>query len=107
MGLVRHRAPPMAVADAISAGRVGAGEQVAQRPSPPQRHPDPPAVLRPVMQQVAPLAERPDVAMPAPTMSRIVVEVRRRQHHLGRPDRRSLGQGRRGDPVAPGDPPGP
>ena len=49
--------PAVAMTDPISPGRVGAGEQVAQGPSPAQGEPDPPAVLGPVVQQVAPLAE--------------------------------------------------
>ena len=77
-------------ADRCRSERVGAGEQVAQRPSPAQRHPDPPPVLRPIMQQVTPLAERPDVAVPAAAMRRIVVEMRCREHDLGRPHRRVL-----------------
>ena len=43
-------------------GRVGPGEQVAQA-CPAQRHPDPPAVFRPTVQQMIPLAQRPDVAV--------------------------------------------
>ena len=84
----------LAMADAISAGRVGAGEQVAQCPAPAQRHPNPPAVLRPVMQQVAPLAQRPDVAVPASTVRRVVIEMCSRQHDLGRPERHIAGQAR-------------
>ena len=80
--------PPMVAADTISPGRVGAGEQVPQRPSPAQGEPDPPPVLGPVVQQVAPLAQGPDVAVPPAAMRRIVVEVGRRQHHLGRAHRR-------------------
>ena len=51
-------------------------------------------MLRPVMQQVAPLAERSDVAVLAAAMRRVVVEMGRRQHDLGHADRRILGQGR-------------
>ena len=74
------------------------GGQVAQRPAPTQGHANPPSMLWPVMQHVAPLAERPDVAAPAPTVGRIVIEMRCRQHHFGcrdwpssaRADERSL-----------------
>jgi hypothetical protein len=62
---------------------IGSGEQVAERPSPAQRKTDPPPVLRPVVQQVTPLAERPDVTVPAPAVCRVMVEVRCGQHHLG------------------------
>ena len=72
--------------------RVGAREQVAQRPSPAQRQPDPPPMLGPVVQQVAPLAECPDVAVPAPAMGRVMVEMRRRQHDLGRATGASSGR---------------
>ena len=77
-----------------SLDRVGAGEQVAQGPSSPQRQPDPPPMLGPVVQQMAALAECFDVAMPSPAMGRVMVEMGRRQHDLGRPHRRILGQGR-------------
>ena len=87
-------------------GRIGTGEQVAQRSTPTQRQPNPPAMLRPVMEQVTSLAESPDVAMPPPTMRRVMVEMCRRQHHLGRPDRGAVGQGRRGDLAASTVPPG-
>ena len=66
-------------------------------------------MFRPVVQQMAALAQGPDVAVPAPAMGWVVVEVGRREHDLGRADRRVLGQGRRGDlaatAVAPGLPP--
>src|SRR3954447_1227672 len=53
------------------------------------------------------LAQGPDVAVPPPAMGRVVVEVGRRQHDLGRPDRRSvLGRGGRGAPATPSIPPG-
>ena len=74
-------------------GKIGAREQVAQRPSPAQGHPNPPAVLRPVMQHMAALAKRPDVAVPPPTVGRVVIEMGGRQHHLGCPDWCILGQG--------------
>ena len=61
-------------------------------------------MLWPIVQQVAPLAQGPDVAVPAPTMGRIVIEMRCRQHHLGRPKRRI--QGRRGDLTTSTVPPG-
>ena len=54
-------------------------------------------MLGPVVQQVAPLAQRPDVAVPPAAVSGVVVEMRRRQHHLGRPHRLLLGRGRAGD----------
>ena len=96
---------PLAMADAISAGGVGTGEQVAQGPPPTQGHANPPSMLWSVVQHVAPLAERPDVAMPPTAMSWIMIEMCGRQHHLGCPDWCILGQGRRGDlaasPVAP------
>src|SRR3954452_24280228 len=88
-----------------SPGCVGPGEQIPQRSPAPQRQPDPPAVLRPVVEQVAPLAECPDVAVLATAMGRVMVEMRCRQYHLGGPDRR-LSQGRRGNPAAPTVPPG-
>ena len=65
-----------------TSGRIDAREQVAQSSPPAQGEPDPPAVLGPVMQQVAPLAECLDVAVPPPAVRRVVVEMRRRQHHL-------------------------
>ena len=57
-------------------------------------------MLGPVMQQVAPLAERLDVAVPPPAMRGVVVEMCCRQHHLGRPYRLGLGRGRAGDLAA-------
>ena len=51
-------------------------------------------MLRAVMQQMAPLAQRSDVAVLAAAMRRVVVEMRRRQHDLGHADRRIFGQGR-------------
>lgn len=62
-------------------------------------------MLRSVVQHVAPLAERPDVAVPASATCRVMIEMGRRQHHLGRPKRYII-QARRGDlttsTVAPG-----
>ena len=43
-------------------------EQVAKRPAPLQGEPDAAAMLLPVVQQVAPLAEYLDVAVPPPAM---------------------------------------
>ena len=83
--------------DATSAGRVGAGEQIAQSPAPAQSQPDPSPVFRPVMQQMASLAQGADIAVPASTVRRVMIEMRGRQHDLGRPEWRILGQGRRGD----------
>ena len=80
-----------------------AREQIAQRTAPAQRHPDPPAVFRPVMQHMAALAERPDVAVPAPAVGRIVVQMCGRQHDLRRADR--LIPARRGGPTAVPIPP--
>ena len=65
-------------------GWVGPGEQVAKRPAPPQGDPDPPPALGPVVQQVAPLAQGSNVAVLAAAMGRVMVEMRRRQHDLGR-----------------------
>ena len=66
-------------------------------------------MLGPIVQQMAPLAERLDVAVPPPAMRGVVVEMRRRQHHLGRPARLLLGRGRTGDlaaaAITPGLPP--
>ena len=70
------------MAEAISAGRVGTGEQVAQGPAPTQGHANPPPVLWPIMEHVAPLAERPDVAVPAPNSGPIMIEMCSRQHDL-------------------------
>ena len=56
------------------------------------------------MQHVAPLTERPDVAVSAPTMGRVVIEVCSRQHDLGRPERHI--RGRRGDLATSAVPPG-
>ena len=67
------------------------------RPAPPEREPDLAAVLGPVMKQVTPLAQRPHVAVPPAAVAGVVVEMRRRQHHLGRPHRLQLGRGRGGD----------
>ena len=85
---------------------VGTGEQITQRPPSPQRQPDPAPVLRPVVQQMAPLAQGPDVAVPPPAMGGILVEMCCRQHDLGGPDRHIREQGRRGDPAAPAVAPG-
>ena len=74
----------------ISSGRIGAGEQVTQRPLPPQCQANPPSMLWPVVQQMAALAERLDVAMPAPAVAGIVVEMGSCQHDLGRPYRRAI-----------------
>ena len=68
----------------ISPGRVGAEKQITQCPSPAQRQSDPPPVLWPVVQQMAPLAECLDIAVPAPAVRGIMVEVGGRQHDLGR-----------------------
>ena len=80
---------------APSPERVRPKEQVAQGPPSPQGHPNPPSMLWSVVQHVAPLAERPDVAMPATAMSWIMVEMCSRQHDLGRPERHI--RGRQGD----------
>src|SRR4051794_28796135 len=57
---------------------------------------------------MAPLAERLDVAVPPPAMGRVMVEVGCRQHHPGRPDRRSVpGRGGRGELAALAVPPDP
>jgi len=87
--------------------RIEPREQVAQGPAPAQGEPDPAAVLGPVVQQVAPLAQRPDIAVPPAAVPGVVVEMRRRQHHPGRPHRLLLGRGRRGDRPAPAVAPGP
>ena len=63
-------------------------------------------MLGPVMQQMAPLAERLDVAVPAAAVRGVVVEMRRRQHDLGRPARLLLGRGRAGDLAAAAITPG-
>jgi hypothetical protein len=57
-------------------------------------------MLGPVVQQVTPLAQRFDIAVPASAVAGIVVEMGRCQHDLGRPYRHIFGQGRRGDPAA-------
>ena len=57
-------------------------------------------MLGPVVQEVAALAERLEIAMPRTAMRRIVVEMGRCQHNLGRPGRRVRGQGGRGDFAA-------
>jgi hypothetical protein len=80
--------------------RIDAGEQVAQGPPSAQGEPDPAAMLGPVVEQMAALAQRPDVAVPPAAVPGVVVEMRRRQHHLGRPHRRHLGQGGAGDLAA-------
>src|SRR5688572_13275550 len=87
-------------------GRVRPGEQITKRSPSANREADPAAVLRPVMKQVAPLAQRFDVAVSPPAMRRVMVEMRRRQHHPGGTGQLSLGQGGRGDPAAATVPPG-
>jgi hypothetical protein len=56
-------------------GSVRTGKQVAQGPVPAQRQPDPAPVLGPVVQQMAPLAQGPLIAVPPPTMGGIMVHV--------------------------------
>jgi hypothetical protein len=51
-------------------------------------------MLGPIVEQMTPLAERLDVAVPASAVPRVVVEMRRRQHDLGRSARLLLGRGR-------------
>jgi hypothetical protein len=80
--------------------RIDAGEQIAEGPPSAQGEPDAAAMLGSVVEQMAPLAERLDVAVSPPAMARVVVEMRRRQHQLGHPHRHSLGQGRAGDLAA-------
>ena len=87
--------------DFTGQGGVGAKKQVTQRPPASQRDPDPTPVLGAVVQQVTSLAHRPHIAVSAAAMARIMVEMRCRQHDLGRPHRRALGHGRRGNPPAP------
>ena len=78
----------------VSAGVVEPGEQITKRPPAPQSQSDPAPVFRAVMQQMAPLAECSNIAVPAPAMCRVMVEVGGRQHDLGRPHWHILGQGR-------------
>ena len=67
-------------------------------------HANPPSMLWPIMEHVTPLTERPDVAVPASTVGRVVIEMCSRQHGLRRPERRI--RGRRGDLAASAVPPG-
>ena len=80
-----------------SLGRVGTREQVAQGAAPAQGEPDAPTMLRPVVEQMAPLAERLDVAVPAAAVPWVMIEMRRGQDDLGRSARLLLGRGRAGD----------
>jgi hypothetical protein len=64
-------------------GRVGTTKQITQCPSPAQRQPDPLAMLRAVMQQVAALAECLDVAVPTAAMGWVVIKVGCCQYDLG------------------------
>ena len=57
-------------------------------------------MLRPVMQQMAALAQGPHVAVLAAAVRGVVIEVRRRQHHLGRSEQLTNSQGGRGDLAA-------
>src|SRR5690349_5481444 len=57
-------------------------------------------MLGPVVQQMAALAERPEIAVARAAMRRVVVEMRRRQHDLSHPCRRIRGWGGRGDPAS-------
>jgi hypothetical protein len=57
-------------------------------------------MLRSVVEEVAPLAQRLDVPVPPDIAGRIVVEVRGRQHDLGRPKPLALGQGWGRNPAA-------
>src|SRR4051794_21118315 len=58
---------------------VRAQEQVPDSLAPAQREPAPALMLRPVVQHVAPLAERLQISRPV--LGRIVVEVSAGQHH--------------------------
>ena len=63
-------------------------------------------MLWPVVEQMAPLVHGSDIAVTPPAMGWVMVEMRCRQHDLGRPDRSILGRGRAGglaaSAVAPG-----
>ena len=85
---------------------VGSGEQSAERAPAPEREPSAPQVFEPVVQQMAALAQGPDVAVPAATMARIMVEMRRRQHDLGRAERLGFGRHGHADPATPAVAPG-
>ena len=77
-----------------SAGVVEPGEQITKCSPPPQSQSDPAPVFRAVMQQVTPLAECSNIAVPPPAVGGIMVAVGGRQHDLGRPHWHILGQGR-------------
>ena len=64
-------------------------------------------MLGPVVQKMAALAERLEIAMTWAAMRRIVVEMCRRQHDLGRPGRHVQGRGGGGDLAALAVPPDP
>src|SRR5919202_3718192 len=74
---------------------VHAEEQVPEGFAPAQGQETPPPVLLAVVEHVAPLAER--LQVPRPVVRRIVVQVRRGQHHTRGPagyiSRQSLGSG--------------
>src|ERR1700709_2385947 len=90
---------------AQSGSGVGSAEQVTQRLPPEQRAPPPPLMLRPVVDQVASLAEGREVGICV--VRGVVVPVRRSQNHPG-----PAGEGRdacrrrtRGSPAPPIPPP--
>ena len=81
-------------------GGVWAGEQVSECPPPAKREPDPLAVVRPVVQQVAALTQGSDIAVLATTVCRVMVEMGRGQDDLGGSEKLTFGQGGRGDLTA-------
>jgi len=74
----------------LSGSPIGSVEQIPKRPSPTKGDPDPATVLCPVMQEMAALAERSQIARLV--VSRIMIEMRRRQDDLGSPQLIAIGR---------------
>jgi hypothetical protein len=89
-----------------SPGRVRAGEEVTQGSPFAQGECDTPAMLWAVVEQMAPLAQRLDVAVTRTAMGGIVIQMSGCQHDLGGPGRRVIGQERGGDLAAAAVTPG-
>ena len=103
MGVATATLPVPEILVESACRRVGAKEQVSGRPTPPVSDPALVEVVRAVVQEVAALAQAPQIG--EPVVGRVVVQVGRGQHHAGDAQPRRFQQGgparRSAAPVAP------
>ena len=78
----------------VSPEGIGSCEEIAQGATSAQGECDTPAMLWAVVEQMAPLAQRLDVAVTRTAMGGIVIQMSGCQHDLGGPGRRVIGQER-------------